>query len=296
MIHTLSNDFLSVQIKQTGAELCSLFSLASGTEYIWQADAHYWANHAPLLFPVIGELIEGRYAYNNAMYQMPKHGFLRNNPDFMCTEKTATSITFSLRSNAQTLTMYPFHFVFSTTYSIERSTLIQSFTIENSGSETLYFSLGAHPAFNCPFLPGEHYSDYYLEFQKNEFQVPYKLNSQGLVGPQRFEPLIQGRQLPLSNDLFARDALIFKQIQSQSVSLKCRKHSRQLRVDFPGFPYLGIWAKTGAPFVCIEPWMGVADTYDHNGYLQQKEGIRSLSPHKSTSANISISIDEGRNG
>ncbi len=140
----------------------------------------------------------------------------------------------------------------------------------------MYFSLGGHPAFNCPLYDNEMYSDYALEFEQNETAPAFLLNSDGLVGDKKRMMLTDSNLLPLHKHLFDDDALIFKNLSSRKVSLVSRKTGRILTMHYEGFPYLGIWAKPGASFVCIEPWQGIADTADTTQELTQKEGVMSL--------------------
>lgn len=275
-MHTIENEALRVSVKTTGAELCSIQSVATGREYMWQADPGYWANHAPVLFPIIGGLKEGAYHHQGKTYSLPKHGFVRYNERVFLAEQKEHSLKFGLLANEETLQQYPFSFAFFVTFSIKGKTLAVTHSAENTGEEEMLFSLGGHPAFRCPFFEGEEYADYVLEFEQAEAAHTWDLDAEGLIaGPGR-KVLENEHILPLHDHLFDHDALIFKHLNSSRVSLKSRLSGPVLSLRYEGWPYLGIWAKSGAPFVCIEPWLGIADSADTNQELAHKEGILRL--------------------
>jgi galactose mutarotase-like enzyme len=162
--------------------------------------------------------------------------------------------------------------------------------IFNEGNESMLYSLGGHPAFNCPLLPGEKYEDYYLEFPLPETDSTCSIEPNGLIGLDRIPMLDQSKIIPLHSHLFDHDALVFKNLKSRKVSLSNRTHGPILAVEFEDFNYLGIWAKPSAPFVCIEPWLGIADSVDTNQNFEEKEGLLSLAPGESAQKSYSIAI------
>jgi len=292
MDYTIESDDLKVIIQKEGAELCSVISKKSDIEYIWQADPDIWGSHAPNLFPVIGGLKEGKYRYNDNWYKMPKHGFVRRNENLIVEELSTNSVRFILQSNESTKEIYPFDFQFSIQFSVADNILSISHQIINTGQEDLLFSLGGHPAFNCPIHKNADYEDYYLEFEHPESAVTHLLNlDKGLVSEDTELILDNTNRLPLHKNLFDRDALIFKNLRSNSVSLVHKNEGKVLSMDFSDFPYLGIWAKPGADYVCIEPWLGIADSVTHNQNLEEKEGIVSLPAMQMFSARYSIEIN-----
>ena len=76
------------------------------------------------------------------------------------------------------------------------------------------------------------------------------------------------------------------------MSLKSKKSEQVLSVEFEDFPYLGIWARPEADYVCIEPWIGIADSVDSDRNFENKEGLHRLSSRKSFVATYSILIEE----
>ncbi|MDQ6904278.1 MAG: aldose 1-epimerase family protein, partial [Bacteroidota bacterium] len=157
----ISNDRLSVIINEKGAELQSI--QLNGLEYLWQADAKYWAKHSPVLFPIIGELKDGKYIFDNKEYQLSRHGFARDKI-FTAEKIPGEAVTFSLQSDEQTLSVYPFKFLFSLQYKIKNSGLSCTYIIKNIDDKEMYFSVGAHPAFRVPLNENLQYNDYKLRF------------------------------------------------------------------------------------------------------------------------------------
>lgn len=276
MTYSLSNSELSLSVQKTGIELCSVISQKTGTEYIWQANPEIWGSHAPVLFPIIGALKNGMYFYDGETYTLPKHGLVRRSGKPRLTHQTEDSLSFNLIWDHETLKQYPFKFEFRTRYSLSGTAISVDHTVINHGDGPMYFSLGGHPAFNCPLHENETYSDYALEFEQVETDPALLLDSDGLVSDNQRPILKNSKNLPLNNHMFDDDALIFKNLRSRAVSLVSKHSGRILKMTYNGFPYLGIWAKPGAPFICIEPWQGIADASDTTQEFTQKEGIISL--------------------
>lgn len=289
---TLENEILKIGVSELGAELCQIQSKASGKEYMWDANPDIWGSYAPVLFPVIGAVKNGYVLIKGKEYKVPRHGFIRNNPNVKLLEETGNSLTYGLKFSEKTLAIYPYEFEFLITFSLEGNKITVSHKIMNHGKETMLFSLGGHPAFKCPVNDGEVYEDYYLEFEKTENASTWLLTKDGLVGNET-KPMIENSNiLALDSGLFDDDALIFKHLHSKSVSLKSKKSGQVLRVDYSDFSYLGIWAKPNAHFVCIEPWLGIADTSDSDQNFETKEGILKLDAGKTFSATFSVELTE----
>ena len=289
MNHSIESSSLKVSIQEKGAELCSVISKKTGQEFIWQADPAFWGSHAPILFPIIGGLKEGKYQYENNWYEMPKHGIVRRNENLIVEKQSKNSITFLLESDESSKKLYPFAFQFRTSFALTDNILTISHQVINIGEKDLLFSLGGHPAFRCPLHDNANYEDYYLEFEQTEHAETHLLDMErGLVSNETELILENSNRLQLHKNLFDKDALIFKNLKSNSVSLVHKENGNVLTMRFKDFPYLGIWAKPGADFVCIEPWLGIADSVNHNQQLKEKEGIISLSIEQIFSANYSI--------
>ncbi len=292
MKYSIENQHISVKIQHKGAEICSLKSKKTNQEFMWDANPDIWGSYAPVLFPIIGLLKHDCYSYKGKEYSIPKHGFVRNNTRLELANKTEESLTLILQYNEETLKIYPFKFAFYITFELKEKTLKVKHRIENMGSEELLFSLGGHPAFRCPLNDSEDYTDYYLEFENTETADTWLLSDNGLISESTSPVLINTKKLELTKDMFDKDALIFKKLKSKKVTLKNSKNDTSLSLAFPDFKYLGIWAKPAAPFVCIEPWLGIADSDNSTGEFEKKEGIIKLHAHKSFEAEFDITIQE----
>jgi galactose mutarotase-like enzyme len=290
VITKLENQQIAVAIHSSGAELCNLKLKQDETEYMWQADPAYWGRHAPVLFPIVGRLVDDEYIMDGQVYHLPSHGFARN-MEFEVIEQGDNHAKFRFIANDETLQNYPRRFELIIGYTLNGSECIIEYKVKNKDSKKMYFSIGAHPGFRCPLQCGESFEDYYLEFSQKETVYKHILEH-GLLSKRTELALNNDNIIPLSYDLFQEDALIFKTLQSNAVMLKSRKSSRTVTVKFAGFPYHGIWSKPGgnAPFICIEPWYGIADTVGGDKQFAHKEGILSLQSEESFACQYSIII------
>jgi galactose mutarotase-like enzyme len=292
-MHSLKNDLLQIHIKSAGAELCAINAIKNKNTFMWHADPKIWGSYAPNLFPIIGCMKDDTYIYKDQKYNMTKHGFVRHNENMRVKNRSENQITFLLQSNAELYKMYPFHFEFEISYTLDKNVLTVNHIVKNLDDKTMYFSLGGHPAFKCPLHYDEHYTDYILEFNEKETSQSYLLNMKsGLVTEQTRPVFTSANAIALRSNLFNEDALIFKDLKSRQVALKHKTKGTALTVKFEDFPYLGLWAKPNAPYVCIEPWLGIADAENTNQKIEEKEGILALDANDTFSASYSIEIDE----
>lgn len=272
---TLENDILRVKIHPRGAELHSVFSSAKKNEYIWQADEKIWPRHAPLLFPFVGKLRNNRFRYQGKEYSVSQHGFARDK-DFTLSEKEGNRVLFELGADEKTLEQYPFHFLLQVEYFLQVNALEITCTVLNPGNEKMYFSIGAHPGFSCK--PGN-LADCYLEFEKEENTQRYYVK-EGLISNETENFVTEQKKFFLSDQIFMRDAIVLKNLQSHSVYLRNKKNKSCIRYSWgEEFNFFGIWSKPGTDeFVCLEPWAGIADGENFSGELEQKVGIITLGP------------------
>ncbi|MFW2578658.1 aldose 1-epimerase family protein [Aliarcobacter butzleri] len=268
MNYEIKNSFITAQIKSFGAELNSLKKCDENFEYIWQANSKYWARHSPVLFPIVGRLKEDSYFYKNKKYSLSQHGFARDK-EFEIVQNEADFIEFRLKSDEKSLEFYPFFFELDIGYKLDKNSLIVSYKVKNKSDEKMYFSIGAHPAFNTQV--GD-----FLEFENIKTTKRYFLDEKGLI--YKNEDLnLENSKLYLDKDLFKDDALVFNDSNIKQITLKNIENKSRVKVKFDNFPYLGIWSKPNdAPFVCIEPWFGVADEKNANQKIEDKKGILSL--------------------
>ncbi|PRX46419.1 aldose 1-epimerase family protein [Salegentibacter salegens] len=290
-MHELQNEFLSIKVNPIGAELSSLKNLETGIEHLWQGNPEFWASQAPNLFPVIGVLKEGKFIFEDKEYKMPKHGFVRHNENIQLKEKTENKLVFQLAYSKETLAIFPFKFRFEISFQLNKKSLTVHHKISNLDDKPLYFSLGGHPAFNAPISENEVYEDYYLEFDRKMDLRTHVLCENGLVSDKTVGILDNEDKIRLHKELFAKDALILKKIPSKKIALKSKNLGTVLSVEYKDFKNLGIWAKPGAPYVCIEPWLGIADVEGTDQNLKTKEGIETLEAQKTFEASYTIHIN-----
>jgi galactose mutarotase-like enzyme len=274
---TIENQQLKVTIHPKGAELQSIFHKGQELEYMWGGDPAFWGKHSPVLFPIVGTIKEDTYYYENKAYKLARHGFARE-MEFEVEKQEPGNITFLLRSNDDTLKKYPFAFELRVIYGLTPDGLKTTYSVKNVSAGDMYFSVGGHPAFKVPLVQGTNYNDYFLEFEKEELLSRWPISGDGLIEKHPVTLSQHDRVLPLTKELFAADALVFKHLSSRSVALRSARTDHGLHFDFSGFPYLGIWAAKNADFVCIEPWCGIADSVDADQQLIDKEGINRLAP------------------
>lgn len=289
MKYKLESQFLEAEISSLGAELTSLYDKELNLEYIWQADAKFWGRHAPVLFPIVGRLQGDRYRIGRRYFNLGQHGFARD-LDFELLLEREDEIKFRLQSSAETLKIYPFKFQLDIHYKIYGPILTANYEVRCLEKKDLFFSIGSHPAFNIPVAEGV-LEDYFIEFEYNEFSGPYYLEHDLADFDQKPNlGVFQGKRLPLSDKLFERGALIFKDLKSTKVSIRNRRDDREIVVDVGEAPYLGLWRPVGAPFVCIEPWYGVADVLGASDDYLKKEGVIHLEPGEVFKCTYSIHV------
>ena len=268
MIKILENDYLSVKISDLGAELKSIFNKENNCEYLWYGKEEIWSGQAPILFPIVGELHEQTFLYEGKEYHLPRHGFARK-MTFDFVGEGDNFVEFSLKSDEETLEIYPFDFELVVKYTLNKNNLSVSHTVINKTDGDMYFSLGAHPGFNCEI--GD--SLYFSEIENLETE---RVEAEGTRIDEKFPALDNTNEILITNEIFETDALILSGFKSKSITLKSPNHSREVRFDLGNAPYLGIWAKPGAPYVCIEPWHGVCDTIHGNEDFTKKQAIEHL--------------------
>ncbi|EPM5664174.1 aldose 1-epimerase family protein [Listeria monocytogenes] len=286
----LENEVLLVEMKTAGAELTRIFHKDTGLEYLWNADSKFWGRHSPVLFPTVGRLVDDTYLVDGNQYHLGQHGFARDR-DFQVIEQTENTVRFELDADEDSLAIYPYKFKLSIIYTIEKNTVAVSYEVENIDNKRIYFSIGAHPAFHLPLTDGTTFEDYYLDFGTEE-----NLETLCLEGPYRSGEIKKivdepARYLPLSYDLFKNDALIFEALKQKEMTIKSDKTPHFVKVSFPEFPFVGVWtAKPGTPFLCIEPWYGIADGAGESVELRDKAGIEHLEPEAVFASEYEITV------
>jgi len=280
---TISNSKITATINSNGAELISLKDNLNEREFIWNGNPEFWAKHSPILFPIVGTLKNNSYLYNNVEYHLSRHGFARDN-DFKLIHQADNEVIFSLKSNEETLQHYPFQFELQIKYTISGNDLQVTYHVFNENDLEMPFSIGGHPAFALD----KNFENYALEFETDETLEYYPLEKD-LLSNQSLKIYLEEKTLPLTYSLFENDALVLKKLNSNSILLK-ENNLPILNFSFKDFPNFGIWTKINAPFICLEPWVGYADTIDAKGNIIEKEGIQVLEPKKNDTFTFTISI------
>ncbi|WP_160726201.1 aldose 1-epimerase family protein [Bacillus sp. USDA818B3_A] len=286
----IENDWLLVEITHQGAEVRKVKHKKNGLDYMWTGDKAYWGRVSPVLFPIVGRLKEDRYQIDGRTYEMPQHGFLRD-VEFEVEEQTTTGVSFSFTSGGRYLHVYPYDFKAIIRYELNEDTLAVRWEIVNENKKEMYFSIGAHPAFKVPLFENEAIEDYNLYFTPapDKNVIEYELKDSLIYEKGKANNL---SSIQLKDSLFAHDALVFSHIDQVKLESKNSEHG--VVVSFEGFPFVGIWSKYSdtdgemAPFVCIEPWYGIADTFDTTGNFKEKYGINNLKPRETFRAKHSM--------
>ena len=280
---------LKIQTKKSGAELTSI--QYNGKEMLFQGakvlDSNgniYWKRQAPILFPIVGQLKNSQTQIEDKIYEMSQHGFARD-MDFEEISKTENKHHYMLKYNEETLKKYPYKFELHVIYEIIGDTLTVTYKVKNIDDKTIYFGLGGHPAFNCDYSNGE----YEIVFSENEDKIVFLKLKNGLIDTEKAQNILQDNKICLKKDTFDNDAVIMKNLKSNKGVLQNHETNQKiLEFVFTGFPYLALWSKKGAPFVCIEPWQNTADRIDSTQIYKDKENIIELPQDKEFECKYSI--------
>lgn len=287
-ITSISNQQIQVEIDTFGAELHSVKK--DGIEYLWQGDATFWGRQAPVLFPIVGKLKGGKYIYNDEAYQLGGHGFARDKT-FELIDSSEDELIYELRADKDTLQVYPFEFRLRIKYKLLDNQLSVKWEVKNQGPDDMLFGIGAHPAFNVP-LGNATFEDYQLTIKPETPRnfIPINVSTGTLELSKKYER--DDYEFKLSRDLFKSDALIFETPGKTEVLLSNTINDRSVKVSWENMPFVGLWSTypNDAPFVCIEPWCGIADDVNTDGDLTTKFGINSLAAKKKFSATYTITI------
>lgn len=268
----LQNQFITACINEAGAELKSL--VYNGTEYIWEGRPEVWNSSCPLLFPICGGLKDDKYLYNGKEYTLQKHGFVRA-AEFEVERADDTYAIFCIKSTSETKKCYPFDYELRVIYTLTEKALRIEYEVANKGENTMYFNIGSHEGFYTP----EGIEDYDVIFPVKETLGASVLYG-NLLANQTIPIIKDTNVLPLYEKHFVVDALVFREIQSRSATLRNRKTGRALRVDFPDMNYFLIWHKPNSPYICLEPWNGIPDTVGSSYNIEEKVGITALDASK----------------
>lgn len=265
---TIQNEKLTVEIAEQGAELQSV--KGERGEYLWHGDPAFWGGRAPILFPAVGWMPYRQYTFEGKTYDFPKHGFARTST-FTVERADETSAVFLLTDSEQTRGIYPFSFELRVGYALQGETLAVTHTVKNTGTGTMYMAIGAHEAYACP--EGIEAYDIVLPEPRT---LDSHLVEDAIIVDKTVRVLENDTVLPLKNEYFAVDALVFKHPEISELTLRHRQTGRGVHVTIGDAPYLLLWTIPGAPFVCIEPWWGIAHCEGDDSDITRKQGIRTV--------------------
>ncbi|MFV0343052.1 MAG: aldose 1-epimerase family protein [Anaerocolumna sp.] len=292
--YSLQNDLLSIVLNEAGGELTSIIKNQDNTQYLWNADPNYWMRHSPILFPIVGSLKNQTFSFNDQTYSLPQHGFARD-MNFVVEEKTDSTILFSLSATDETKKVYPFSFKLLNRYTLTGNQIRVDWEVINTDDQTIYFSIGGHPAFYCPLKEDEKQSDYFIAF---DTKVPLHYiiaNEQSLAitKPKNEQTVLQTENgiYSITPDFFDQDALIIEDHQCHMVSLLDPSKKPYVSVSFDA-PLFGLWspARKNAPFICIEPWYGRCDSVNFTGDFNDRDYINELAIGSTFKAFYTITI------
>ena len=293
MLYTIENTALRVSVDTSGAELQSVYSKKTNTEYLWQGDSAYWSGRAINLFPFIGRRFKSIYSHDGQLYKSRTHGLARYYV-FRLEERSATRLQMVFTENEETLQEYPFRFEFRVIFELEGNVLTVRYHVTNTDGKTLICSFGGHPGINIPFGEGE-FEDYYAEFSDTTNVHRHLLSDSNTFMANNAVPyeMVDGTKIPLQHALFKNDAVILGNT-SRKISLKSAKERRYVSMDFTDFTFIGLWhpGDTNAPFVCLEPWGSLPATDGIVERLEEKEHMLHVAPNKTAQASYTIEIHE----
>ncbi len=268
MKFTAENQYVSIEVKQYGAELSSFKSKETGIEYLWQGNPDVWYGQSPVLFPIVGTLRQNKYKVDGIEYEMGRHGIARKR-DFELKEQGEGYLILTQSWNEDSLKKYPYKYILDIEFRLDGKKLTVTHTVKNADNKAIYFSIGAHPGFNCKI--GD-----YLEFQENETLVCEKINDDALLDGIHYPTLADEKIFEITANVFDADAHVLSGMKSDTLYLKSNERKEVIKFNFGKAPYLGLWAKPAAEYVCIEPWYGINDTPAETPDFSQKRAIESL--------------------
>lgn len=277
-VYELKNENMSILVNSYGAELKSLKKLSTGTEYMWKADPEFWGRTSPVLFPFVGSLKGKEYKAKGKTYPMSQHGFARD-MEFELLSQNESEIWFELKSDKDTLEKYPYEFILKLGYRLLDEGVEVLWQVENPGKEELPFSIGGHPAFNCPIEDGKKQADYQIYLDAKGEVSSTRIGDKGLATDQKDIYALTDGYLPITEALFDYDALVIEHSQAKEVALCKADGTHYLSVTMEA-PLFGIWSPPhkNAPFICIEPWYGRCDHENFSGELKDREWGNILAP------------------
>lgn len=254
----IENESLLVEISPLGAEIQSIKNIKTNQELCWQGDPTYWSSRSPLLFPIIGSLMEDKYYLNDEPFEMKKHGIVRDQ-EFELEQVNDSTINCYWDIEESLKEFYPYQCSLKITYQLEENSLIVSYVVINHEDFDMFYSIGGHPGFNVSGLvtlklEGQDMSRYLISGSLIDKSVD--VNETNFI---------------LTKEHLRDDALVYTGVDRCHLIMK----DYSVVADVSEFINVGIWSpivnNEMAPFVCIEPWQGLPDTLTSNQILKDKK-------------------------
>ncbi|MGE7368276.1 aldose 1-epimerase family protein [Neorhizobium sp. NPDC001467] len=249
----IGNEYLTVDVSPLGAEMQGL-KTRDGRDWLWNGDAQYWTGRSPVLFPIVGKAPDDHIEIDGRVYPMAQHGFARRTT-FDLAASTPTMCRFELKASDVTRAVYPFDFLLAVEHAVDGTRLTVAAEVENHGETDMPFGIGFHPAFLWP-LPGGEGKPHQVVLDNGAEPALSQLEG-GFIPHTLMDSPFEGGRLTLRPDMFKADALIFPQGAGEGLTYGA-EGGPQLHFTFENLPNLALWQKVGAPFLCVEPWHGMA--------------------------------------
>lgn len=268
----LSAGDATLRVHERGAEATSW--RVAGRELLWPGgDA--WARSSPVLFPIVGWARNGHIRVDGRSYPIGVHGFA-SSETFAVAERDGAGVVFTLCDSPSTRSRYPFAFRLEVSYRLAPREVAIGFSVTNTGDAAMPFAIGLHPGFLWPFAaagPQRHA----ILFEREEAGSVPVIDENGLFTEASRPIALDGRRLPLSHELLAREALCFLNANSRSLRF-VSPTGEAIAVEMDDFPHVALWSRPPAPFLCVECWTGHGDPRDFGGELADKPSMRKLAP------------------
>lgn len=290
MNYTMTYKGATAVCQTVGGELCS-YKDANETEYLWCGDPAYWSGHSPVLFPVVGSLIDDTITIDGTAYNMPKHGIIRKR-EWTLVEQTENSVVMEVSATDESLLQYPFDFTVQVKHTLNDAGFATAYTIINNSDKTMPATIGGHPGFACPLHEGENFSDYELIFDQPETCRPAYTDAKGYLYQDQRLDVLQDNRFALDYSTFDVDLVLFDDLNSRRVTLQNNLTKAGVQFDFYGFAHLGTWTAPGkqAPYICLEPWQGLPAWHDESGAMEDKPNLITLAPQETYTAGYQVTI------
>ena len=247
----------------------------AGRDLMWPGDPAIWSDISPILYPVVGWTRNSAERVDGRTYALGLHGFARFET-FAVESSSSDFVRLALSDNARTRAAYPFAFALVVEYRLSADALAIAIEVANPGAAPAPYACGLHPGFRWP-LGAAGREGAVVRFDQLEGPEVPRLAPGGLVRTSKRPIPLQGRDLPVTDALFAHDALCFLDCASRSLAF-IDASGASITMEYPSFPHAALWTRPGAPFLCLEAWTGYSDPEGFEGELIDKPGMRALEP------------------